>query len=30
MVIDDEAIPTVRLDSGFYARRVVIDSLTAS
>jgi hypothetical protein len=30
MVIEDEAIPTVRLDSEFYARRVVIDSLTAS
>lgn len=29
MVIDDPSIPTIRLDSGFYARQVVIESLTA-
>jgi DMSO/TMAO reductase YedYZ molybdopterin-dependent catalytic subunit len=29
MVIEDPEIPTIRLDSGFYARRVVIESLTA-
>jgi DMSO/TMAO reductase YedYZ molybdopterin-dependent catalytic subunit len=28
MVIEDPAIATVRLDSGFYARQVVIESLT--
>lgn len=28
MVIEDPGIPTVRLDSGFYARQVVIESLT--
>lgn len=27
MVVEDPAIPTVRLDSGFYARRVVVESL---
>jgi DMSO/TMAO reductase YedYZ molybdopterin-dependent catalytic subunit len=27
MVIDDPAIPTVRLDSGYYARRIVIDAV---
>ena len=26
MVIDDPAIPTVRLDAGFYARRVAIEA----
>lgn len=30
MVIEDPTIPTVRLDSGFYARQVVIESLAAS
>lgn len=29
MVIEDPTIPTVRLDSGFYARQVVIESLAA-
>jgi DMSO/TMAO reductase YedYZ molybdopterin-dependent catalytic subunit len=29
MVIEDPAIPTVRLDSGFYARQIIIESLTA-
>jgi DMSO/TMAO reductase YedYZ molybdopterin-dependent catalytic subunit len=29
MVIEDPEIPTVRLDSGFYARQIVIDSLAA-
>jgi DMSO/TMAO reductase YedYZ molybdopterin-dependent catalytic subunit len=29
MVIEDPTIPTVRLDSGFYARQVVIESLTS-
>jgi DMSO/TMAO reductase YedYZ molybdopterin-dependent catalytic subunit len=29
MVIEDPGVPTLRLDTGFYARQVIIESLTA-